>query len=121
MKADQLFNVFSECGLIREIRLMYEFNQQNRGFCFIAYTNEEDATRAIQTLHDSPRIHQECGKYGAKDKIGIKVSRKQKRLFLGGIGKEKFTEEIKSAVFEELRDTRDIKLEIEHIDVIKKS
>ena len=44
-KATDLFETFSACGLIREIRMMFEFSNQNRGFCFISYMDEVNASR----------------------------------------------------------------------------
>ena len=42
-KADHIYEIFAAIGTIKEIRMMYEFSLQNRGFCFIAYVNETDA------------------------------------------------------------------------------
>ena len=44
-KATDLFETFSACDLIREIRMMFEFSNQNRGFCFILYMDEVNASR----------------------------------------------------------------------------
>jgi len=74
VKADLLFQFFSKCGLIREIRLMLEFNNNNRGFCFIAFTNEADAQRAIEQYNESSEIHRALGKIGLK--VGCSVTQK---------------------------------------------
>ena len=44
-KAEHVYDLFACCGVIREIRMMYEFSHQNRGFCFIAFTTENEAKR----------------------------------------------------------------------------
>lgn len=97
-KATDLFETFSACGLIREIRMMFEFSNQNRGFCFISYMDEVNASRAVQDIKGSRVIHKNFGKFGDKDEVHVELSRKQKRLFLGGVGKDHDEETIKDEV-----------------------
>ena len=99
---------------------MFEFNNKNRGFCFIAFTNENEAQNAIMMLHDSSEIHRKFGMMGDKDKIGVNLSRKQKRLFLGGISKERTETEIQRKVNEALRNNSEKGIDLEICDVIKK-
>lgn len=99
---------------------MFEFNNKNRGFCFIAFTNEREAQNAIDQLHDSTEIHRRFRMDGQKDKIGVNLSRKQKRLFLGGISKERTVNDIQLKVEEALQKNSEKGIVLEIIDVIKK-
>ncbi|KAK1130087.1 hypothetical protein K0M31_019771 [Melipona bicolor] len=46
-----IVHIFSSVGTIYELRLMMEFSGTNRGYCFIMYTTEEEAARAVKELH----------------------------------------------------------------------
>lgn len=49
---DEIHPVFSQIGPIYEIRLMMDFSGSNRGYCFVMYTNEKDAQRAINRFNN---------------------------------------------------------------------
>lgn len=125
-KATDLFETFSACGLIREIRMMFEFSNQNRGFCFISYMDEVNASRAVQDIKGSRLIHKNFGKFGEKDEVHVELSRKQKRLFLGGVGKDHDEETIKDEVRRALKRSSEFcdsicTPTIEIVEVIKRS
>ncbi|CAD1475401.1 unnamed protein product, partial [Heterotrigona itama] len=46
-----IVHIFGTVGTIYELRLMMEFSGTNRGYCFIMYTTEEEAARAVKELH----------------------------------------------------------------------
>jgi len=47
---DTLYPLFKTVGEVFQIRLMVDMAELTRGYCFIMYTNPEDATRAITHL-----------------------------------------------------------------------
>lgn len=47
---DTLYPLFKVIGEVFQIRLMVDMAELTRGYCFIMYTNPEDATRAIIQL-----------------------------------------------------------------------
>ncbi|KAG8183058.1 hypothetical protein JTE90_018103 [Oedothorax gibbosus] len=82
----ELVPLCEQFGKIYELRLMMDYNGCNRGYAFVTYTNNEDATKAIQGLDDfeiRPNRH-----------IGVCKSVDNCRLFIGGIPKEKTKDEI---------------------------
>lgn len=66
--------IFSTVGQIYELRLMMDFSGTNRGYCFIMYTTEEEAARAVKEL-DQYEI------YPGK-KIGVVASTNNCRLYI---------------------------------------
>ncbi|XP_034180679.2 uncharacterized protein LOC117604564 [Osmia lignaria lignaria] len=66
--------IFSSVGKIYELRLMMDFSGANRGYCFIMYTTEEEAARAIKEL-DQYEI------YPGK-RIGVVASINNCRLYI---------------------------------------
>ncbi|CAL7933108.1 unnamed protein product [Xylocopa violacea] len=66
--------IFSTVGKIYELRLMMEFSGTNRGYCFIMYTTEEEAARAVREL-DQYEI------YPGK-RIGVVASTNNCRLYI---------------------------------------
>lgn len=48
---DELFPLFSQIGLVYQIRLMMDFSGFNRGFCFVEYADRESARQAVLSLH----------------------------------------------------------------------
>ncbi|CAG7786498.1 unnamed protein product [Allacma fusca] len=81
-----LVPLFERIGRIYEIRLMMDFSGTNRGYCFVQYTNPEDAQRAIRELNDY--------EISKGRKIGVLKSVDNCRLFIGGLPKEKTESEI---------------------------
>ncbi|XP_076621646.1 putative RNA-binding protein 46 [Colletes latitarsis] len=45
-----IVHIFNTVGRIYELRLMMDFSGTNRGYCFIMYTTEEEAIRAVKEL-----------------------------------------------------------------------
>lgn len=70
----EIVRIFSTVGTIYELRLMMEFSGTNRGYCFIMYTTEEEAARAVKEL-DQHEI------YPGK-KIGVVASTNNCRLYI---------------------------------------
>ncbi|XP_076764812.1 putative RNA-binding protein 46 [Xylocopa sonorina] len=66
--------IFGTVGKIYELRLMMEFSGANRGYCFIMYTTEDEAARAIREL-DQYEI------YPGK-RIGVVASANNRRLYI---------------------------------------
>jgi nucleolin len=52
---DQLREVFSEFGQIKEVNLIPDKTRPNahKGFGFVEFENQEDAQKAVETLHES--------------------------------------------------------------------
>lgn len=94
---DELFNLFSPFGRIREIRLMISphlvppsCSPHNRGFAFVGYTLREDAQTAINTLQ---AVQIRPGHY-----IGVRQSVDNNRLFMGGLPRDKTKEEFEAEI-----------------------
>lgn len=83
---DELVPVFEKLGKIYEVRLMMDFNGQNRGYAFVVYTNKEDAKRCVKTLNNYEIRKGKC--------IGVCSSVDNCRLFVGGIPKKVKKDEI---------------------------
>ena len=49
---DELVPVFSSVGKIYELRLMIEFSGTNRSYCYVRYTTQEEARKAIKKLNN---------------------------------------------------------------------
>ncbi|XP_054609404.1 probable RNA-binding protein 46 isoform X2 [Dunckerocampus dactyliophorus] len=83
---DELVPLFETAGTIYELRLMMDFNGENRGYAFVMYTQREEALKAIQMLNN----HEvRPGKF-----IGVCVCLNNCRLFIGCIPKDKSKDEI---------------------------
>lgn len=50
MSQERLFQLFQKVGRIFEIRLLMHFNGLNRGYGFVTYASEDDASNAIHLL-----------------------------------------------------------------------
>lgn len=87
---DDLVPLCEQFGKIYELRLMMDFNGENRGYAFVTYTNNEDATNAIKHLDD---FEIRRGRH-----IGVCKSIDNCRLFVGGIPKDKSKEEIMAEI-----------------------
>ncbi|KAK3914567.1 APOBEC1 complementation factor [Frankliniella fusca] len=83
---DELFPLLVQFGRLYELRLMMDFSGTNRGFGFAQYSNPEEARRAVAAL-DGHAIRP--GKW-----LGVMKSMDNRRLFIGGLPKEKTREEI---------------------------
>ncbi|XP_076656750.1 uncharacterized protein LOC143361318 [Halictus rubicundus] len=70
----EIVKIFSSVGQIYELRLMMDFSGTNRGYCFIMYTTEEEAIRAVKEL-DQFEI------YPGK-RIGVVASVNNRRLYI---------------------------------------
>ena len=78
--------VRDQVGKIYEFRLMMDFSGSNRGYCFVTYTNREDARTAITHMNN---YQIRPGRF-----LGVCASVDNCRLFVGGIPKNKQQEEI---------------------------
>lgn len=83
---DELVPVFEKLGKIYEIRLMMDFNGQNRGYAFVVYTSREDAKKCIKSMNNCEIRKGKC--------IGVCSSVDNCRLFVGGIPKKVKKDEI---------------------------
>lgn len=83
---DELVPVFEQVGKIYELRLMMDFSGTNRGYCFVMFTNKEDASKAVRELNN---FELRKGRY-----LGVCISVDNCRLFVGGIPKTKQRDEI---------------------------
>jgi len=83
---DELVPVLETCGRIYELRLMMDFNGNNRGFAFVKYTTQKEAKRALKDLNNH-----EIRKGRL---LGVCKSVDNCRLFVGGIPKSKQKQEI---------------------------
>ena len=83
---DELVPVFEKIGPIYEVRLMMDFSGSNRGYCFVMYTNRQDAKKAVSKLNN---FEIRKGRF-----LGVCTSVDNCRLFVGGIPKNKQRDEI---------------------------
>ncbi len=83
---DELVPIFEKVGVIYEVRLMMDFSGTNRGYCFVMFTNRQDAIRAVRELNN---YEVRKGRF-----IGVCLSVDNCRLFVGGIPKTKAKDEI---------------------------
>ncbi|XP_035681614.1 APOBEC1 complementation factor-like [Branchiostoma floridae] len=83
---DELVPVFESIGKIYELRLMMDFNGNNRGYAFVMYTSRDDAKRAVKQLNN---YEIRKGRL-----LGVCPSVDNCRLFVGGIPKNKKKHEI---------------------------
>ena len=97
---DELVPVFESLGKIYEVRLMMDFNGQNRGYAFVVYTNKEDAKKSVKTLNNYEIRKGKC--------IGVCSSVDNCRLFVGGIPKKVKKDEIMSEMIKVTDDVVDV-------------
>ncbi|CAL1293522.1 unnamed protein product, partial [Larinioides sclopetarius] len=86
----ELVPLCEQFGKIYELRLMMDFNGENRGYAFVTYTNNEDASKAIKGLDDY--------EIRSNRHIGVCKSIDNCRLFIGGIPKDKNKDEIMNEI-----------------------
>ncbi|ALC48638.1 CG3335 [Drosophila busckii] len=70
---EKLRNIFGAKGTITDLQLKYTPDGKFRQFCFVGYSNEEEAQAAIKHFHNSciqaNRVHVElCASLGSEDK-----------------------------------------------------
>lgn len=83
---DELVPVFEKVGKIYELRLMMDYNGQNRGYAFVVYCNKRDAQKCVRTINN---YEIRKGRL-----LGVCQSVDNCRLFIGGIPKKVKKEEI---------------------------
>lgn len=83
---DEIFPLLQQQGRLYEMRLMMDFSGTNRGFGFAQYATQEEAREAVKNL-DGYAIRP--GKY-----LGVMKSLDNRRLFVGGLPKDRNREEI---------------------------
>ncbi|XP_044539587.1 APOBEC1 complementation factor-like, partial [Gracilinanus agilis] len=75
-------------GKIYEVRMMMDFNGNNRGYAFVTFSNKQEAKNAIKQLNNYEIRNGRL--------LGVCASVDNCRLFVGGIPKTKKREEILS-------------------------
>nr|XP_003705481.1 PREDICTED: RNA-binding protein 47-like [Megachile rotundata] len=88
----EIVYLFSSVGTIYELRLMMDFSGTNRGYCFIMYSTEEEAARAVAKL-DQYEI------YPGK-RIGVVASINNCRLYIGQLPRSMDTTIIVKRIYE---------------------
>ncbi|XP_018424041.1 PREDICTED: APOBEC1 complementation factor isoform X2 [Nanorana parkeri] len=83
---DELIPLCEKIGKIYEMRMMMDFNGNNRGYAFVTFTNRQDAKNAIKQLNNYEIRNGRL--------LGVCASVDNCRLFVGGIPKTKKREEI---------------------------
>lgn len=83
---DELVPLCEKIGKIYEVRMMMDFNGNNRGYAFVTFTNRQDGKNAIKQLNN---FEIRNGRL-----LGVCASVDNCRLFVGGIPKTKRREEI---------------------------
>ena len=51
---DEIYDFCSQAGKIYLLRLMINFENENRGFCFVTYSEPNEANSAVTTLPQKP-------------------------------------------------------------------
>jgi len=92
---DELVPVFEKIGKIFELRLMMDYNGQNRGYAFVVYFTKRDAQKCVRTINN---YEIRKGRL-----LGVCQSVDNCRLFIGGIPKKVKKDEI----FEEISKVTD--------------
>jgi heterogeneous nuclear ribonucleoprotein R len=77
---DQLVPLFSKCGQIYEMRLMMDYNNMNRRYCYVRYTTEDAANCAIELLNHH---FVENGQT-----LDVQKSYEKNRLFVGNLPRD---------------------------------
>ncbi|XP_051883720.1 APOBEC1 complementation factor isoform X4 [Pristis pectinata] len=83
---DELVPVLEKIGKIYELRMMMDFNGNNRGYAFVLFTNRQEAKNAIKQLNNYEIRNGRL--------LGVCASVDNCRLFVGGIPKTKRRDEI---------------------------
>lgn len=83
---DELIPLCEKIGKIYEMRMMMDFNGNNRGYAFVTFTSRQDARNAIKQLNNYEIRNGRL--------LGVCASVDNCRLFVGGIPKTKKREEI---------------------------
>ncbi|KAE8589982.1 hypothetical protein XENTR_v10017887 [Xenopus tropicalis] len=83
---DELIPLCEKTGKVYEMRMMMDFNGNNRGYAFVTFTNRQDARDAIKQLNNYEIRNGRL--------LGVCASVDNCRLFVGGIPKTKRREEI---------------------------
>uniref|UniRef100_A0A8C4RM11 APOBEC1 complementation factor n=1 Tax=Erpetoichthys calabaricus TaxID=27687 RepID=A0A8C4RM11_ERPCA len=85
---DELVPLCEKFGKIYEVRMMMDFNGNNRGYAFVTFYNKQEAKNAMKQLNN---YEIRTGRL-----LGVCASVDNSRLFVGGIPKTKKREEILS-------------------------
>ncbi|XP_053927973.1 APOBEC1 complementation factor isoform X1 [Cuculus canorus] len=83
---DELIPLCEKIGQIYEMRMMMDFNGNNRGYAFVTFSNKQEAKNAIKQLNNYEIRNGRL--------LGVCASVDNCRLFVGGIPKTKKREEI---------------------------
>ncbi|XP_030058955.1 APOBEC1 complementation factor isoform X2 [Microcaecilia unicolor] len=83
---DELIPLCEKIGKIYEMRMMMDFNGNNRGYAFVTFSNKQEAKIAIKQLNNYEIRNGRL--------LGVCASVDNCRLFVGGIPKLKKREEI---------------------------
>ncbi|XP_077206513.1 APOBEC1 complementation factor isoform X2 [Paroedura picta] len=83
---DELIPLCEKIGKIYEMRMMMDFNGNNRGYAFVTFANKQEAKNAIRQLNNYEIRNGRL--------LGVCASVDNCRLFVGGIPKTKRREEI---------------------------
>ncbi|XP_072095826.1 APOBEC1 complementation factor isoform X4 [Mobula birostris] len=83
---DELVPVLEKIGKVYELRMMMDFNGNNRGYAFVLFTNRQEAKDAIKQLNNYEIRNGRL--------LGVCASVDNCRLFVGGIPKTKQRDEI---------------------------
>ncbi|XP_063750088.1 APOBEC1 complementation factor isoform X2 [Eleginops maclovinus] len=83
---DELVPLCEKFGKIYEVRMMMDFNGNNRGYAFVTFTNKLEAKAAMKQLNNYEIRNGRL--------LGVCASVDNCRLFVGGIPKMKKREEI---------------------------
>ncbi|XP_029465648.1 APOBEC1 complementation factor isoform X2 [Rhinatrema bivittatum] len=83
---DELIPLCEKIGKIYEMRMMMDFNGNNRGYAFVTFCNKQEAKNAIKQLNNYEIRNGRL--------LGVCASVDNCRLFVGGIPKSKKREEI---------------------------
>ncbi|NXG41220.1 A1CF factor, partial [Psilopogon haemacephalus] len=83
---DELIPLCEKVGKIYEMRMMMDFNGNNRGYAFVTFSTKQEAKNAIKQLNNYEIRNGRL--------LGVCASVDNCRLFVGGIPKTKKREEI---------------------------
>jgi Q family heterogeneous nuclear ribonucleoprotein R len=97
---DELVPMFEKIGPIYQLRLMMDFSGTNRGFAFVKYTNPLHAKEAAQSL-DGCEVR-------VGHNIGVMLSWDNRRLFIGGIPRNKNKRQIANEMKRVTENVKDV-------------
>ncbi|XP_006630436.1 APOBEC1 complementation factor isoform X1 [Lepisosteus oculatus] len=83
---DELVPLCEKFGKIYEVRMMMDFNGNNRGYAFVTFSNKQEAKNAMKQLNNYEIRNGRL--------LGVCASVDNCRLFVGGIPKTKKRDEI---------------------------